>query len=83
MDDISADDLACVEAVELVTDYLEGTLSPAEVRRLEHHLETCSGCDEYVEQMRSLAGSLGDLSSDSLAAERRERVIAAFRRGAA
>jgi anti-sigma factor RsiW len=80
MDDTNAADLACVEAVELMTDYLERTLSPAAAQRLERHLEFCSGCDEYLEQMRTLAGSLGDLSSDSLPAEMRERLIAAFRR---
>ena len=80
MDDTNAADLACVEAVELITDYLEGTLAPAEARRLERHLETCPGCSEYVDQMRTLAGSLGDLSADSLSAEMRERLIAAFRR---
>jgi anti-sigma factor RsiW len=80
MDDTNAADLACVEAVELMTDYLEGTLPPAEKQRLERHLEFCPGCDEYLEQMRTLAGSLGDLSSDSLPAGMRERLIAAFRR---
>jgi anti-sigma factor RsiW len=80
MDDTNAADLACVEAVELITDYLEGTLPAADARRLERHLETCSGCTDYFEQMRTLAGSLGDLSSDSLPAEMRERLIAAFRR---
>jgi anti-sigma factor RsiW len=80
MDDSNAADVACVEVVELVTDYLEGTLPRADARRLERHLEFCSGCTEYLAQMRTLAGSLGDLSSDSLSAEMRERLIAAFRR---
>jgi anti-sigma factor RsiW len=80
MDDTNAADLACVEAVELMTDYLEGTLPPADQQRLESHLEFCPGCDEYLDQMRTLAGSLGDLSSDSLPPEMRERLIAAFRR---
>jgi anti-sigma factor (TIGR02949 family) len=80
MDDTNAADVACVEVVEVVTDYLEGTLPPAEARRLERHLETCPGCTEYLDQMRTLAGSLGDLSSDSLPAGMRERLISAFRR---
>jgi anti-sigma factor (TIGR02949 family) len=80
MDDTNAADVACVEVVEVVTDYLEGTLPPAQARRLERHLETCPGCTEYLDQMRTLAGSLGDLSSDSLPAGMRERLISAFRR---
>jgi anti-sigma factor RsiW len=73
------DDLACTEEVELMTDYLEGALPAAEARRLEHHLDTCPGCTEYLDQMRTVAGSLGGLSEDSLPAETRDGLIAAFR----
>jgi anti-sigma factor RsiW len=74
-----ADDLACKEAVEIVTDYLEGALPTAGGRRLERHLETCPGCTEYLEQMRTLAASLPGLAEGSLPAAMRERLIAAFR----
>jgi anti-sigma factor RsiW len=73
------EDLACVEEVEIITDYLEGALPAAEARRLEHHLTTCPGCTEYLEQMRALATSLGGLSADSIPAEIRDGLIAAFR----
>jgi anti-sigma factor RsiW len=74
-----AEDLACIEAVEIMTDYLDGALPAVEARRLERHLETCTGCTEYLEQMRTLAGSLGGLTKDSLPAETRDALIAAFR----
>jgi anti-sigma factor RsiW len=74
-----ADDLACNEVVEMITDYLEGVLPAAEVRRLERHLATCPGCTEYVEQMRALAGSFQGLAEDSLPAAMRDGLIAAFR----
>jgi anti-sigma factor RsiW len=74
-----ADDLACTEEVELMTDYLEDALPAAEARRLERHLETCPGCTEYLEQMRTVAGSLGGLTEDSLPADKRDDLIAAFR----
>ena len=77
--DSHADDLACVEVVEIVTDYLEGALPAAEARRLERHLETCPGCTEYLEQMRALAGSLGGLTEVSIPPEMRDGLIAAFR----
>jgi len=77
--DSSADDLACSEEVELMTDYLEGALPASDVRRLEHHLETCPGCGEYLAQMRTIAGSLGGLAEDSIPAEVRSDLIAAFR----
>jgi anti-sigma factor RsiW len=72
-------DLACIEEVELITDYLEGALPAAERRRLEVHLETCPGCTEYLEQMRTVAGSLGALREDAIPPELRRSLIAAFR----
>jgi anti-sigma factor RsiW len=74
-----AEDLACTEEVEVMTDYLEGDLPAAEARRLERHLETCPGCTEYLDQMRTIAGSLGGLSEESLPAEMRDGLLAAFR----
>jgi anti-sigma factor RsiW len=79
-DETQADDLACTEEVELVTDYLEGVLPPGEARRLERHLETCPGCTEYLEQMRTIAGSLRPLGGEALPAGIREGLIDAFRR---
>jgi anti-sigma factor RsiW len=75
----TADHLACIEEVEIITDYLEGALPEAEARRLELHLETCPGCTEYLDQMRTIAGSLEGLTEDSIPAEMREGLIAVFR----
>ena len=73
------DDLACTEEVEIMTDYLEGALPASQVERLERHLETCPGCTAYLEQMRTLAGSLGALRGDSIPGELRDDLLAAFR----
>lgn len=73
------DDLACTEEVELITDYLEGALPDGKRKRLELHLETCPGCTEYVEQMRTIAGSLGGLREDQLPDEMRAGLIESFR----
>lgn len=47
------EDLPCQTLVELVTDYFEDALAPAERARFEAHLTECPGCAEYVEQMRA------------------------------
>jgi anti-sigma factor RsiW len=73
------DELSCAEEVELITEYLEGALSDAERRRLEAHLEHCDGCTEYLEQMRTVAGSLGGLREESIPSEMRDSLIASFR----
>ena len=49
----AATDLTCRELVELVTDYLEGTLPARERARFEAHLRECEACVAYVEQMRT------------------------------
>lgn len=74
-----ADDLACQELVELVTDYLEGRLAEAERRRFDAHLVGCEGCRRYLEQMRLTIRALGRLPEESVTTEARERLLAAFR----
>ena len=44
--------LVCLEVVELVSDYLESTLSRGQRRRFERHLAGCPHCTEYLAQMR-------------------------------
>jgi anti-sigma factor RsiW len=77
--DSQPEDLACVEVVELVADYLEGALPAAESRRLRRHLDTCPGCAEYLKQLRTIAGSLRGVTDDSFPAEMRDGLIADFR----
>jgi hypothetical protein len=74
------EDQACNELVELVTEYLEGSLPVSEVERIEGHLAICTGCEAHFEQMRALAGGLDGLERDSLAAEKRGALLDAFRR---
>jgi anti-sigma factor RsiW len=45
-------ELTCQELVELVTDYFENELDPSDRARFERHVVACSGCTNYVRQMR-------------------------------
>ena len=74
------DELSCQELVELVTDYLEGALPPAERVRFETHLRGCRGCTAYVDQMRRTIGLLGRLTEETLPMEARDDLLQAFRR---
>src|SRR6185295_4949045 len=61
-------ELVCREVVELVTDYLAGTLLETEKARLEQHLSTCPPCTAYLAQVRAtlaLAAELGPASAPS------------------
>jgi anti-sigma factor RsiW len=73
------DPLVCREFVELVTDYLEGTLPDEERVRLEAHLAECDGCSGYLEDMRRLVGSLHEVAEPPPDPETREALLRAFR----
>lgn len=71
--------MVCDELVEVVTDYLEGTLDEEDRARFEAHLAACPYCLDYVEQFRQTIAVAGALTLESLAPERRAELIAAFR----
>ena len=71
--------LACRQLVELVTDYLEGTLSWRDRRRVERHLAACEHCTAYVEQMRATLTALGTIPEESLSPDARDALLHAFR----
>ena len=73
-------DLACQQAVELVTGYLEGALSPAARRRFEAHLAGCPHCTEYLAQMRATIKLAGQLTRADLSPGMQEELIALYRR---
>ena len=71
--------LTCQELVELVTDYLEGTLPAADRARFEEHLAQCPNCSTYLEQMRQTIRALGMLPEESITPEARQELLEAFR----
>jgi hypothetical protein len=70
---------ACIEVVEVVTDYLEGTMPARKRRLLEEHLTGCDGCTAYLEQMRETISLTGRLEPEDVPPELEERLLAAFR----
>ena len=72
-------DLPCIEVVEVVTDYLEGTMPARKRRLLEQHLTGCDGCTAYLEQMRETISVTGRLEPEDVPPELEERLLAAFR----
>jgi anti-sigma factor RsiW len=73
-------DLVCRQAVELVTDYLEGTLSVRARRRFEAHLAGCPHCTEYLAQMRETIRLAGRLEPEDLTPQAREEFTDLYRR---
>jgi anti-sigma factor RsiW len=64
-------ELPCQEVVEMVTDYLERALSPADRRRFEKHLAGCPHCTEYLAQMRETIRLTGRITPEDLTPEMR------------
>ena len=73
------DPLVCREFVDLVTDYLEGTLPERDRARMDAHLAECDGCAGYLEDMRRLADSLHATPEPPPDEATREALLRAFR----
>ena len=73
------DPLVCREFVELVTDYLEGTLPEGERARFEAHLAECDGCAGYLEDMRRLVDTMHETPEPPPDPATREALLNAFR----
>jgi len=72
--------LQCREAVELMSDYLEGALSRRKRRRLERHLAGCDACSGYLEQLRVTIATTGSVAPEDLDQETVDGLVDLFRR---
>jgi len=72
-------EMPCQELVELVTAYLDGSLSRRDRRRFEAHIRGCEHCTAYVEQMRELIVATGRLTEEDISPRARDELLVAFR----
>jgi anti-sigma factor RsiW len=71
--------IVCRQAVELVTDYLEGALSRRERARLEAHLAACPHCSQYLEQIRATIAATARVEPATLSRAARRDLVALYR----
>jgi anti-sigma factor RsiW len=71
-------DIKCREAVNLVSDYLEGALGGRDRRRLEHHLAGCDACTAYLAQMREIIALTGQVSPEDLSNDALDALMDVF-----
>jgi anti-sigma factor RsiW len=71
-------EMACNELVDVITEYLEGTLPAGDRARFEAHLPECPFCTEYLAQMRATIDRLGREEA-ALSPPARAALLAAFR----
>jgi anti-sigma factor RsiW len=72
--------LVCQKVVELVTDYLEGTMPPRERARFESHIADCPHCRRYLAQMRTTLAVLGRIEPETVAPEAMDELVELYRR---
>jgi anti-sigma factor RsiW len=70
----------CQELVELVTEYLEDAMTPHERASFEAHLAICTGCRNYVGQMKATVRALEHLPEPPVAPEVRDNLLDMFRK---
>jgi predicted anti-sigma-YlaC factor YlaD len=80
---VSGSSLRCRELVELLGEYLEGTLAPGAEEELEEHLRGCRGCSALLDQLGDTVGLLGSVPlaatpPDELPDDVRAALTAAF-----
>jgi hypothetical protein len=71
--------LRCKELVELITEYLEGTLPSGIRKRIEIHLAFCDGCHASLEQMHFAIRAMGMLTEESLTGRAKAELLETFR----
>jgi predicted anti-sigma-YlaC factor YlaD len=71
--------ITCTEVVEVVTDYLEGSVDDGLRAEIEAHLALCPGCDAYLDQMRETIRVMGHVPVESLSDTARDELMNAFR----
>lgn len=72
------EEIVCQQWVELVTDYLDGTLPPALQEAADRHLADCPHCTEYLQQMRRTILVAGQLRDEDVPADVLDALVLAF-----
>ena len=66
------------DVVELITSYLEGTMTPDQLEVFERHLESCDGCKEYIERVRTVTALSGRPPAETLTPEYQSHLAEVF-----
>ena len=73
-------DIRCREMVDLLADYLEGSLPPETARSLEAHLEGCSPCIALLNTYRGTVDAVRRLPETEIPPELRDRLLSFLRK---
>jgi anti-sigma factor RsiW len=66
--------MTCRETIALLADYLDATLSPASLTRLERHLRDCDECRAYLATYRRTVSATFSAARIEMPPEMRRRL---------
>ena len=66
--------LTCQEVVNLLVEYLDGTLDVQTARELERHLEGCVACHNFIKTYRATAAWVKEISYEEIPDEFKDRL---------
>jgi anti-sigma factor RsiW len=70
----------CKEALDVVSEALDGTLEEHARKEFLEHMDQCSACSSYVEQIRLSIQALKSLPKSGRPNRRRAEIIEAYRK---
>ena len=73
-------DLTCAQGVELLIDYLEGTLSPELCAAVDAHVEGCPRCAAFIEAYRDAPRLMREATVQTLPADLQRSLMAFLRK---
>jgi len=69
----------CRDVAEIMTDYIEGSMSFRDRFRFHLHLGMCTGCRNYLRQMKQTIATLGKLPAEPVPPHVRDELLKRFR----
>ena len=73
-----AGNFTCKEVAELITEYLEGSLSLKQRLLFQMHMNSCIDCRNYLSQMKYTIATLGQLPSEPVPEQVKEELLKCF-----
>jgi hypothetical protein len=72
--------LECIDLVEQVTEYLEGSLDAQVREQLAEHVAVCWGCERYVVEMTVMVQLMSQLPRERPSREFESSLLGMYRR---
>jgi anti-sigma factor RsiW len=71
--------MTCRQVVQVLTEYLDGSLPAAEQARVEEHLAGCDACTAFLAQLRTTERVVAGLAPVEVPADLKADLLRAFK----